>query len=323
MRVGIVGAGMAGLACAEALGVDGLAGADGAAGARHDVVLLDKGRGAGGRMSTRRMTTLHGEAHFDYGAQYFTVRDPAFRQRVNAWIAAGLVAPWPSAGDEAYVGVTAMNAPLRQMASGQTVHWSTRVMRIDRSRSAWRLTTESASTFDVDTVVIALPAEQAADLLAPVSAALEARARSVPTEPCWAALLAFSQTLAVTTNCHRGGEVIGWAARNNSKPGRIGPESWVVQAGVDWSRRHSQAAPEWVADTLEEELSTLLELELPVSLGRAAHRWRYARSGAAGSGAIWDGALGLGICGDWLIGPRVEAAWLSGTALASQIMGTS
>jgi predicted NAD/FAD-dependent oxidoreductase len=316
MRIGIVGAGMAGLACAEAL-----AGADGSAGVRHAVVLLDKGRGAGGRMSTRRLTTGDGEAHFDYGAQYFTVRDAAFRRRVNAWIAAGVVAPWPSAGDEAHVGVTGMNAPIRQMASGQTVRWSTRVLRIDRSESAWRLITESGSTVDVDAVVIALPAEQAADLLAPVSADLEARARSVPSEPCWTALLAFSQSLAVTTNCHRGGAVIGWAARNNSKPGRVGPESWVVQAGVDWSRRHWQAEPEWVADTLEKELSTLLELELPVSLGRAAHRWRYARSGAEGSGAIWDDALRLGICGDWLIGPRVEAAWLSGTKLASLIRG--
>lgn len=67
MRIGIVGAGMAGLACAEGL-----------AGLGHEVVLFDKGRGPGGRMSTRRLPTSAGEAHFDYGAQYFTVRDKNF-----------------------------------------------------------------------------------------------------------------------------------------------------------------------------------------------------------------------------------------------------
>jgi predicted NAD/FAD-dependent oxidoreductase len=67
MRFGIVGAGMAGLACAEGLASEG-----------HEGVLLDKGHGPHGRMSTRRMQTSAGEAHFDYGAQYFTVRDEAF-----------------------------------------------------------------------------------------------------------------------------------------------------------------------------------------------------------------------------------------------------
>ena len=57
MRIGIVGAGMAGLACAERLADQG-----------HDGVLIDKdkGRGPGGRMSTRRIPTSTGEAHFDY-----------------------------------------------------------------------------------------------------------------------------------------------------------------------------------------------------------------------------------------------------------------
>ena len=64
MRIGIVGAGMAGLACAEELTRLG-----------HAVLLFDKGRGPGGRMSTRRIQTSAGEAYFDHGAQYFTVRD--------------------------------------------------------------------------------------------------------------------------------------------------------------------------------------------------------------------------------------------------------
>ena len=113
MRIGIVGAGMAGLAFAEGL-----------AGQGHEVVLFDKGRGPGGRMSTRRMPTSAGEAHFDHGAQYFTVRDESFRRRVDAWIVDGVAAAWPSAGSEAYVGVPAMNAPVRHMANGQTVHWA-------------------------------------------------------------------------------------------------------------------------------------------------------------------------------------------------------
>ena len=58
------------------------------------VVLLDKGRGPGGRMATRRM----GESRLDHGAQFFTVRDARFVEAAGRWERAGWVAPWFSDG---------------------------------------------------------------------------------------------------------------------------------------------------------------------------------------------------------------------------------
>lgn len=309
MRIAIVGAGMAGLACAETLANQG-----------HGVVLFDKGRGPGGRMSTRCMPTAAGDAFFDHGAQYFTVRDGSFRRRVDAWISDGVVAPWPSAGSEAYVGVPAMNSPVRQMATGQPVCWTSLVTRIERLSRGWRLVLDRSVAVEADMAVIATPAEQASDLLASAAPDLAARAHAVPSEPCWTVMLAFSEPVAVAQNCWRGDAIVGWAARNNSKPGRIGPESWVVQASPDWSRTHLEADPEWVTATLKVGLSNLVGAVLPPVAGQSSHRWRFARSSAEGTGAIYDPDRRLGICGDWLLGPRVEAAWLSGTALAEQIV---
>jgi predicted NAD/FAD-dependent oxidoreductase len=51
----------------------------------------------------------------------------------------------------------------------------------------------------------------------------------------------------------------------------------------------------------------------------AAHRWRYARVPRSDRTCAWNAALQLGACGDWLLGPRVEQAWLSGIALARTI----
>jgi renalase len=308
MLVGIVGAGMAGLACAEGLVRRG-----------HQVVLFDKGRGPGGRMSSRRLQTPKGEAHFDHGAQYFNIREDGFQERVNAWIAEGVVARWLPAGRDAYVGVPAMNAPIQQMAAGQHVHWSTLVTKVERVDPGWRLFVESGEVFDVDMAVIAVPAEQTTALLAPVAPNLASCARGATSEPCWTVMLAFSEAVAAVGDCFRGDDIIEWSARNNSKPGRVGPESWVVQATADWSRRHLEAAPEWVASKLTEALSNLLDTTLPLCVGIASHRWRFARSAADGSGAILDHDRRLGICGDWLISPRVEAAWVSGTGLAELI----
>lgn len=39
-----------------------------------------------------------------------------------------------------------------------------------------------------------------------------------------------------------------------------------------------------------------------------------------GTGCAWDPDLGVGLCGDWLNGGKVEGAWLSGAALARQVL---
>ncbi len=84
-------------------------------------------------MSTRRLKTVAGEACFDHGAQYFTIRDQRFGLRVETWIADGAVGAWPSAGSDAFVGVPTMNAPVRHMADGVTVHWARQVTKVEGS----------------------------------------------------------------------------------------------------------------------------------------------------------------------------------------------
>ena len=313
MRIGIVGAGIAGLACAHRL-----------AGRGHDVVLFDKGRGPGGRMSTRRVQTPGGEAHFDHGAQYFTVRDDDFAQQVSAWIDDGVVAPWPAPGSGAYVGVPAMNSPVRRLAEGREVRWSTRVTELARRGAGWRLSFEDGEVADVDLAVVAVPAEQAAVLLAAAAPDLASRAAAAISEPCWTVMAAFSQPVPVAQDCWRADEdqdqgIVGWAARNNTKPGRTGSESWVVQATPAWSRDHIDADPDEAGGALLAALSEVFDVQLPDCIGTACHLWRFARSAQGGPGPIFDADRRLGLCGDWLIGPRVESAWLSGTRLADMV----
>lgn len=55
-------------------------------------------------------------------------------------------------------------------------------------------------------------------------------------------------------------------------------------------------------------------------------RWRWHTSGVMpaaampANGCLWQAHAGLGACGDWLAGPRVECAWLSGSALAEAML---
>ncbi|REK26625.1 MAG: hypothetical protein DWQ42_08645, partial [Planctomycetota bacterium] len=126
-RIAIVGAGVSGLVAAGRL----------QAGAGK-VSIFDKGRGVGGRISTRR--TEQG-SQFDHGAQYFTVRDARFRRVVKNMQADGVVAPWggriaklergtitpSSENHERFVGVPTMSAVGKWLARDLPIQLGTRV----------------------------------------------------------------------------------------------------------------------------------------------------------------------------------------------------
>lgn len=324
MTMAIIGAGMAGLACASALRAAGQA-----------VTVFDKGRGPGGRMSTRRAATDLGEVRFDHGAQYFTAPEAEFAATVDAWVTAGVAAPWqgrfvtfeggegprPLPDTPRYVGVPSMNAIIRHMASGLDVSWGRRVSGISGRPGKWTLAFEDgAEAGPFSHIVSAVPAEQAGPLLDPVAPALANTARSVVSDPSWTVMAAFDAPLrAGFDGAVSPSPAIGWAARNASKPGRGAGESWVLQATPDWSRAHLEDEADAVARALLADFAVHTGGMAPVHL--AAHRWRYAQvSSPSGAVAEFDRDLHLGSCGDWHHGPSVRDAWKSGHALAEMMI---
>jgi renalase len=311
--VAVIGAGMAGAACARGLTDRG-----------HVARVLDKGRAVGGRMAQRRV----GGAVFDHGAQYLTVRDPAFAAAAEGWRAAGALAPWPGVtggdGTPAEVGVPAMSAPAKLLLAGLEVAVARRVVALRREPDGrWTLRDEAggeAGPFDA--VALAVPAPQAADLLAtdPAAARLRDALSGVVIEPCWSALLALPAPFRPEVTGERlADETLAWVARTTSKPGRGGAEAWTLHATPAWSRRHLELTPDEVAPLLAAALARILGPP-PEATHLAAHRWRYAlASRPLGEPCLFDADLGLGLCGDWCLGPRVEAAFLSGAALAERM----
>ena len=306
-RIAIVGAGIAGLACADALKAAG-----------HEVSLFDKGRGPGGRMSTRRMETPLGEAAFDHGAQYFAARDPDFRAEVAGWQAGGIATPWPEAGAEAWVGVPGMNAVVCRMAANHMVELGLLVTGLVRKNGAWWLASQRGEIGPFDAALLAIPAEQAAAILSLHDFSMGRTALTARSQPCWTGMFAFSEALEHMPPVIRHAGNIEWAARNSSKPGRSGPEAWVVQMNAVWSTRWLESPPEDICAMLLAALAEAAGQALPAPVMATAHRWRFALSAGMGDGALWNGQLRLGACGDWLLGPRVECAWLSGRMLAER-----
>jgi len=312
-NIAIVGAGLAGLACARRLEQAG-----------HAVRLFEKSRTAGGRMATRRSE----EAAWDHGAQYFTVSGPAFGALVEEARHAGNVAAWAPrwpGGEqeqrELWVGVPGIAALPRWMAASLDLRPGTRIVALHRRGGAWVLADDAGGTHEAfDAVVLALPAPQALPLVGD-RPALAGRLAAVAMAPCWALMVAFERRLEVPLDADWSPDpVLPWLARNSAKPRRSGLDAWVLHADADWSSRHLEADAPTVRRALLERFAQRVGTELPPVAVTEAHRWRYARVTAPlGEPCLFDPAEGLGLCGDWCLDARVEAAFESGDALGRRM----
>jgi predicted NAD/FAD-dependent oxidoreductase len=321
----VVGAGIAGTACARALRAAGI-----------PVRLLDRGHRVGGRMALRRERIGDAEHLVDIGASYFTVSDPSFAALAADWRSRGLAREWTdtftvlsadgeapaaSAGPVRWAAPRGLRSLVEDLADGLDVTSEHEVEQVDADSAGRSVDGEPAAA-----VVLAMPQPQAVDLLPePVAErlALEPGLEWEPTLTVWA----------------------GWPRRwwdagaGQQLEGAFVHGSPVVDRIVDDGRRRGDDAPvlvvhstpeysaRWLDDPdagIGEVLAELVRLlgggPPPPSFARA-RRWSLASPCVPQDRpfALDDETL-VGVCGDaWGPKPRIEQAWLSGDALGREL----
>ena len=327
-RLAIIGAGLSGLTLASEL--DGFA----------EVTVFDKSPRVGGRIATR----LGEDSQFDYGAQFLTARSVAFRNYLKPLIAAGHMAEWRPrvitlGGDDKpyrrdwfephYVAVPGMNTLCQLAAEGKNLILDTAIESLEKTIAGWILQDHSGACHGpFDWVACAMPAPQVGALL-PSSFTGYEQVCGTTMLGCYSLLLGFAEPLqslwqaAVVKH-----SPIGWLAFESSRPGRAGGYGLLVQSTNTWAEQHLDDDSRQVQQTLWHELERLMAKTLPDPKYSRLHRWRYANTVPTPKATpevspeaecLMDEQLQLGVCGDWLLGGRVESAYLSGLALATEL----
>jgi renalase len=319
-QVAIIGAGLAGLSCASALIKAGI-----------QVTVFEKSRSVAGRMSTRK-----GDGwQCDHGARYFTARDPAFQEQLAVWLEQGVAAQWhtpigvyenqawhgskPSV--TRYVGTPWMTSPAHHLAQSLKIQSSHTITSINRAQEQWELHTAEHGLLDYQPnwLVLAIPAPQALTLTQSIDPAIVELHQQAKTEGCWTIMLRFNQAITMPFEAAFINDgILSWVARNNAKPQRAGEEVWVIHAQSQWSQNHIDADPNTIAPQM---IAAFIAIGGKAPTEYVIHRWRYASSDTSYQECFHcDFERGIGYCGDWLHGGRVEGAWLSGQALANTII---
>ena len=301
-RVAIIGAGIAGLACAAALKTAGV-----------DVVLFDKGRRPGGRVSSLRLDA----GAWDFGAPFLRPNDSDFAAQVDRWSAAGLASAWPAGPKGAIVGVPAMGSLVEAGCADHAVQFGAQIQRAEHCADGWYLHHADTASGPFAALILALPAEQAAAQLSLLDLGMAREAAAVRSQARWSAMLAFDQPLTGVPAFMQDNGDLAWAARESSKPGRSTvSDCWVLHASSDWSARNLERDPADVARDLLALFADLSDRPLPEPAFLKAHRWRFACPFGQRGTVLWNPQQLFGACGDWCVAPGIEGAWLSGTQLA-------
>lgn len=298
----IIGSGMAGLACARRLASAGLA-----------PIVLDKGRGIGGRVATRRA----GDLQFDHGAQFVNAHSADF-----ATVLAGLsVAPWKdSSGKRHSVGVPGMSAIPKALGAGLDIRQGKQVTRLQRDGDGILLHLTD-DTLRAARVVVTVPAPQVAGILG-ADHPLVADLSPVLYSPCLTLMAGVIGPAPFVTR-KDADDPLSWIAQDSAKPDRPkgAATCWVAQAGEAFSLANLEKTPEEMAALMLPLLCDRLGVTPGQVIHATAHRWRYARvTQALGQPFLHSPDATVYLGGDWCLGPRVEAAWTSGTAIADDIL---
>ena len=323
MTIAIIGAGIAGAACANQLIRRG-----------RQVTVFDKGRSAGGRMSSKRIA----QGYLDLGAQYFTARDAAFTAQCQHWLRAGSIAQWQgrlarldddvvvASPDDTvrYIGAPSMQAPVTALLENVAIHTSCQVDQLAFDGKHWQLFSAGVNLGQFNQLVLAIPQQQAEQLLQTalrLSSELNSLFATPALLPCWAVNVTLDKNPWPYDGIFgKTGSPLSWLARQSSKPGRCHGEHWLLHFSAAFSQQYLEADSNEIADLALQVLKQLTGEPLSASVSHC-HRWRYAQQNPAYPqyGMIYRPELSLGLAGDWLNGGRVENAWLSGVQLAQEL----
>lgn len=313
----VVGSGISGLVCATELTAAG-----------KSVLVVDKGRGPGGRMSTRRMAG----GRLDHGAQYFTVRDERFQKYVDKWLSAGIVREWfrhlPEDSDPngypRYCGIDGMSSVPKALAAKLSVALSEQVIELVKDVDCWVARTASGDAFSGRHLVLSAPLPQSLALLDTTGLDYAGEAthklKQIQYEKGLATLLVLEgpSGLDAPGGIKVESPILTWIGDNQMKGISTDVSTVTLHATAEFADKHWDSTNEVRGPLMIEAARPFITAEVVES---TCHRWGFTTVNQSWPDRYFHNeGLRFTLIGDAFGEPRVEGAVLSAIEGAERLL---
>ncbi len=322
-RIAIIGAGICGLTLAQNL--------------KHyaDVVVYEKARGVGGRMSTRYADPFY----FDHGTQYFTARTKEFQDFLKPFMDAGTIVEWSGKVinieigkketkrlwfEQHLVASPNMNSLCKKLSEGLDVRVSVEVAPlVQKHTGAWALQDKEGNALaEYDFVISTAPPAQTLRLFQ-TALTVSSPLHTARLQGCYALMIGFNKPwdkrwIAAKVRDNP----LKWISINSTKPSRNNVvTSIVAHSSNDWAERHIDDDMQQAQQFLVEQFEAVTGISTVNADYISIHRWKYAIvEETENAGFYCDLGQGIAATSDWASTSRIEEVWLNAKDLAQNII---
>ena len=330
--IAIIGAGITGITCALELKKLG-----------KKVIILEKSRGVGGRLATRRLY----KTYADHGTCYLSAKNPQFQQFIDRLITADIVIPWTNTVSTLahdgqfsqapdiyprYIAPGGMSSIAKYLAVDLDIRLNHKATSIEAVDNSWRISIDSELDIYAKTVISTIPAPQALALIAPIEQILPAefiqQLKSVEFNPNITIMAGYTPAqladwyanypAACAVTCLEDPH-LAWLGVDSSKRLANAPPLFVLQSTSKFAEHHLAQKDQQPATTaLLNQAGARFLPWLAHPQWQQTQLWRYAfaKTPLKVTHLSIEHPAPLIFTGDWCGGAKVENAMLAGLAVA-------
>ena len=297
---------------------------------KYSVHVFDKARGPGGRSSNKRFKK---NLSFDHGVQYISPKSKPFIKYINKLYKNKILKSWDDNHldftfekkpfSTKYIGRKANNDLVKYNLKNIKQSFAAPIEKIDFKKYFWEITLKDKSKYQFKSLIVTCPFPQL-KRLAKKYLHKKILKLKVQMQPNITVMIAFkNQKKLPISSIKFNDDVLAWAANENSKKRfKSNINLWTLQATLKWSKKtiNKYKNDKSIMNQVIKRFIKLTGFEKNKIIFKRIHGWKYSYNYEKTPYlSIWNKKINLGICGDWLSGPKVENAWLSASDLARKI----
>lgn len=296
-KVLVIGCGMSGITAATTL-----------KSMNFHVEVVDKGRGYGGRMATRRID----DNYFDHGAQ-FIQPTKTFQSWLETHLPANYLKEWIQVENKkTFISPLGMSSVVKKLSENIHVDLNIKISKIKREKNEWIARDDEDHVYKATQLLITAPLPQALDLLDQNQIPYDKNLKLIQYRP-YILLLANATDTSIKDRLKTQSSVFEEVYENKTKGLNCQSPALTIITNEQFSTQYYNESD----DVIFEKMRPYLEKDLPKfkMISYQIKKWRYGNPKNFYNTLYYKSKnSGLYLCGDAFGGAHLNGAFRSGLA---------